>query len=247
MSIEDKKENAGDSRVESSKELKTVPFIEKLDQKSKEFVTKIKALSEMSEAEYLLSHPEVAVTRELSEQYFASGKSQSLLGELAEFFGPGYIFPGFLKDRERGIGTMWDVVQLHLLEMQDFLESKTPGFHSPRTRHLIDKVFENMRDPDVLAGMPDAYARTRDKIARLSPDADSEEKLKYIEIFLNMLHQYNARNLPMPSLRYIKDLWRYIAESVNKLKSRNGKPKDWDFYANQFWQGLGNINIKNLE
>lgn len=229
-----------ETKQEKIEDHSDIPLYEKLDEESQKFVVEVKELSEMSEGEFLEKHPEVKKLIEKSHKRYDK-ESSTVLAELLSGFKFPILPPEELTDKIRDIGTMWDLVRLHLLELKDFTESGQPDYHSRQTDYLVEKItgkiIQNFGGPSAMWGFLDRVRK--DELLT----NDTGKKLIVISKVINCMHEFSARNIVPPALYYLKDLWRYAIVKKGNI-SGDSVERSWLWEFRDFFSRLSNMNLR---
>lgn len=227
-----------------------IPLYEKLDEESQKFVVEVKELSEMSEEEFLDKYPKVRKFIEKSQKRWKIKNPNKTIkfiilddikNSIIEKIRPDIITSDDLADlNDKGIGTMWDLVRLHLLELKDFHDSGQKDFHSRQTDYLAEKILTNiMRNYQG----PDELCFVRGALRERGLPGNTREKLTTISYVISKLHQYDKKGSVPEAIGWIADIWRYAVIRKPNIIGDN-RFDCWEKQFKDFFDKLSNINLR---
>lgn len=166
---------------------------------------------------------------------------------IADLFQNRTIDPNALKEKpeDRSFASMWKLAQLRLFILGDLEDH--PMFYSKQTDFLADKIFERIWKLQPFTWLPESLAlNLASEMQRVDPE-DTKGKIEIIEKVLSTLHQFSHlsdERYGRAALSRIKDIWRYIVikEGKNAIKHET-----WWKTAEDFYERLGNLNLKQVQ
>lgn len=221
-------------KQEHKEEHPEIPLFDRLLPEDQKFVLRVRKLSEMTEDDFKEKIP-IKIKNFLLGKFKREG------------------------DQEKYITTIWELVSLHLLELNDSILHRelidqgeippgTPIKLSYQTENLVNTIADRI----VLFGelhFPESRQHYNFRLQDFVNSRDVNERLKGIHFILNFLHRYH--DVPVMG-DYIKDLWRWeLKEFKPSLGLRDYEQTEVAFEKREEFFGrlgsLGNNLIKEKE
>lgn len=250
--------NRLENLVESNPE-QNIPGFEHLSEKDKKFVLEIKHLSEISEEEFFKENPKFIFLKEKVSAFRAEKDwtHKISLPTVPKWFLQNWKenrMPslGDLKDNPEYWATMWELVRIHLLELEDFHKFGA-GFYGKQTIFLAEQLVGRLVDINFNKYLPDGKTtRYRDvyvALMRENMPTETKDQIAVISRILNIFHEKAYMdNMPPVGLCGLKDLWRYVLLQMRSSdlnhKGEGRRMIKWFNPANNFLDQLSNISWK---
>lgn len=229
-------ENAVEGSLENQEQ--NIPGFEHLSEKDKKFVLEIKHLGEISEDEFFQENPKLARLKLKKLKMKDEPYRLVWLG----FQSLKSVRVENMEDAPYYWTTMWELLKLHLLELEDFRKFG-PGFYGKQTAFLANQIVERMADDP--PPLPDAYGGpTGSRIKFKEIPHETKDQLSRIHWYLTIHHEHSSLDgrLP-PCLDGIRDLWRYVVLHTSRNPMRPAYLR-WNDVERQFLDQLSNISWK---